>query len=153
MQKQTKEQRENRKKRRPELGSWHTITEIAKRFEDGDKVHWQAIPINDRDGRRGKTVFVGEGEQPKNSSHGKWSDWKWKPNQPITSYRAMYVGYRFKKNGERTIYRSTGYYADEYPEDISYLKIDETVEVWMFVTHENRNPIAVMPFDYPSEGE
>jgi hypothetical protein len=117
-------------KNRPKLGSWHTITQKAIRVVEGKKAHWEPEPINVTDHRYGKQ-FVAP--------------------TPITSYHAMYIGYRFKQNGEVDSYRSTGYYADELPDDIPYFSIDETVEVWMFITHENRNPIPVFPFEFESE--
>lgn len=126
--------------KRPELGSWHTITERAEKFKDGFRVNWHSEPIEDLDARRGELTFTGEGEPTKKS----WFDdnWNWKPAPPIASYRAMYIGYRHKQNGH---WESGGGWDDGGIEN--YFKPSESVEIWLFVTHENRNPILVFPFE------
>ena len=101
--------------KRPELGSWHTITEHAIKRHPGNKVLWVGIPI-------------------------KHSDFRHNPPTITTEYNAMYIGYRFKFNGSH----ESGQWDDEPYE---YFSQSESVEVWMFVTHENRNPIPVFPFE------
>jgi len=113
---------------RPELGSWHTITERAVKQYEGDKRWWESEIISDLDYRKGT----------------------WKTDREtcikeffpeiITEYRAMYIGYRYKKNGWVLSY--------EHPVGVyeRWLAPDETVEIWLFITHENRKPVEVFPF-------
>jgi len=130
---------------RPELGSWHTITERAVKVRDGKEVRWESEPIEDYDGRCTEMIF-----NPDHAAHPKWSmlsrEYLSKQKSPVTSYQAMYIGYRFKFNGR---WESTGNY--EYGDVENYFAQSETVEVWMFVTHDNRNPIAVFPFEIKVE--
>jgi len=57
----------------------------------------------------------------------------------------MYIGYRYKFNGK---WNTTGPYAYDVEDTyVDYFASSETVEVWMFVTHDNRNPIPVFPFE------
>ena len=128
-----RERARNRAARRPELGSWHTITERAVKMRDDRKVTWQSEPIQDLDARIKKTGGLGR--------HGEWI-----PDPPITEYRAMFIGYRFKFNGEWGWTRG-----DEDGESEEYFSQKETVEVWLFVTHANRKPVEVFPFDYPED--
>lgn len=127
-QRDKRERSRNRAARRPQLGSWHTITERAIKVHEGKQVIWQAEPIKDVDYRYARKLF---GDQ--------------KTVQQIRSYRAMYIGYRFKFNGEWKTHTSGDW--DEIDE--SYFHQRETVEVWLFVTHDNRNPIPVFPFEVP----
>lgn len=55
-----------------------------------------------------------------------------------------YIGYRYKFNGKWKP-EPDSYYE---PGDGYYFAQTKTVEVWMFVTHENRKPIAVFPFEW-----
>ena len=130
---------------RPELGTWHTITERAIKTFEGNQRRWITEPIDEKT-TRGKWIYKGEGEPVKPVSWG--NNWAWEPHPPITEYRAMYIGYRYKSNGEwLTRYHCENWEtADGWEEE--YYSNRETVEVWLFVTHDNRNPIAVFPFDW-----
>ena len=55
----------------------------------------------------------------------------------------MYIGYRYKFEGKWQP-EPDGY--DE-PGEGYYFSQSKTVEVWLFVTHENRKPIMTFPFD------
>lgn len=150
-----REQRErtrNRAARRPELGSWHTITERAvKIHHESGKVQWHAEDIEDKVSRRGKWVTD---NSPPIKPIGWENGWRWEA-EVITSYHAMYIGYRYKYNGywETEIqyeYEDGNTYAyDGIPRFIQ----SETVEVWLFVTHDNRKPIEVFPFECPEYEE
>ena len=107
--------------KRPELGSWHTITGRAKKVHDDNLVHWQAVDIEDRDSRRGQLDYP-DTKTP--SMHHVWSDGRqWQPAPPITSYHAMYIGYRYKFNG-----KWEGAISHEDPaDDYDYFSQTETV--------------------------
>ena len=126
--------------KRPELGSWHTITERAEKQRDGNKVAWVKRAVANYDNRIGRWLYRGnENPAPPNSGWG--SGWVWERGI-ITERHAMYIGYRYKFNGHNVIAEMW----DE--ENVIYGFIqEESVEVWMFVTHENRNPIPVFPFE------
>ena len=133
---------------RPELGSWHTITERAVKVRDGEEMRWESEPIEDVDARCTELVF-----NPDHADHPRWaylgSEYISKQKPPVTSYRAMYIGYRFKFNGE---WKTTGAFAHDIEDTYKrYFSWSETVEVWMFVTHDNRNPVAVFPFEIKEE--
>jgi hypothetical protein len=66
--------------------------------------------------------------------------------EPITG---TYIGYRYKFNGKWTP-NPDNYYE---PGEGYYFGQTKTVEVWLFVIHENRNPIAVFPFEIKEEAE
>ena len=54
-----------------------------------------------------------------------------------------YIGYRYKFEGKWKD-EPDSYYE---PGDGCYFAQSKTVEVWLFVTHDNRKPIAVFPFE------
>jgi len=60
-----------------------------------------------------------------------------------------YIGYRYKFEG---VWRDE---PDSYyePGEGCYFAQSKTIEVWLFVTHENRKPIAVFPFDIKQNEE
>lgn len=53
--------------------------------------------------------------------------------------RGMYIGRRYKRNGHVKE-------AGEWPETERWFVPEGTVEVWLFVFNENRNPLEVFPF-------
>ena len=65
----------------------------------------------------------------------------WKP-APV---RAMYIGYRLKREG---IYweQGGGHYDDDGGREQCF-KTDKSIEVWMFVTSERTKPFPVFPQD------
>lgn len=129
--------------KRPQLGSWHMITERAKKVRDGNQVHWQAVDIEDKDARCGRLDYP---DAKISSIHYVQGDGRqWQPAPPIVSHRAMYIGYRYKFNGKWEADMVMRHHDD--PGE-PYFNQSEAVEVWMFVTHENRKPIPVFPFEW-----
>lgn len=129
--------------KRPEMGTWHMITEcLIKTHPDQTySTVWKPKPIDLYMPERGSWVYHGEDESPPPIS---WQNgWKWE-REPTLECKAMYCGYRYKKNGE-THYENDGYEEGGYLWGFTQR---ETFEVWMFVTHENRNPIPVFPFEF-----
>jgi len=55
-----------------------------------------------------------------------------------------YIGYRYKFEGK---WKDNPDSYDE-PGEGCYFAQSKTIEVWLFVTHDNRNPIAVFPFEF-----
>jgi len=145
---QKREDYKARAARRLELGSWHTITERAVKVRDGKNVRWESEPIEDHDARCYEMVF-----NPDHEDHPSWSrlgrEYLSRQKPPVTSYRAMYIGYRYKFNGGWEAHRPYGPEDDYY----DYFAQSKAVEVWMFVTHDNRNPVAVFPFEIEGQEE
>ena len=63
--------------------------------------------------------------------------------QSIEPIVGVYIGYRYKFEGK---WKDEPDSYDE-PGDGCYFAQSKTIEVWLFVTHENRKPIMVFPFD------
>jgi len=61
----------------------------------------------------------------------------------------VYIGYRYKFEGKWKD-NLDNYYE---PGEGCYFAQSKTIEVWLFVTHENRKPIAVSPFDIKQNEE
>ena len=61
----------------------------------------------------------------------------------IESIVGTYIGYRYKFEGKW--HPEPDGYGE--PGDGYYFGHSKTVEVWLFVTHENRKPIMTFPFD------
>ena len=130
---------EQEKYPRPELGSWHTITEYAVKTHPSynNATVWRVAPIDNYLPERGKWVYEGEKNSPPLVA---WrNDWKYERTK-LVECRAMYIGYRYKKNGY------AHWNADFEGEYMFGFSQHGTVEVWMFVVYESRNPIPVFPF-------
>ena len=127
--------------KRPELGSWHTITEFARKSHKFNGIEWGSVNIGVYLPERGEWIYEGKEDPPPPVS---WqNDWKWEC-ESVTECKAMYIGYRYKRNG--TFSYDYDNHDFDYYEDFRGFQVRESVEVWMFVTHENRKPIPVFPF-------
>ena len=81
-------------------------------------------------------------ERPNDNMYCAWEE------VSIESIVGTYIGYRYKFNGKWKP-ELDSYYE---PGEGHYFSQSKTVEVWLFVTHENRKPIMTFPFD-ASESE
>jgi hypothetical protein len=63
--------------------------------------------------------------------------------EPITESKGMYIGYRYKFEGEWKE-ELPSYYE---PAEGHYFSQSKTVEVWVFVLDERRKPTEVFPFE------
>ena len=125
---------------RPKLGSWYTITEYAVKTHPqyNRSTIWRRSSVDNYLPERGKWIYEGDETPPPLVS---WNNnWRYERTK-IGECRAMYIGYRYKKNGD----------AHWTPDSDSYYVFGfdqrETFEVWMFVVYEGRNPIPVFPFE------
>lgn len=71
----------------------------------------------------------------------KWTSW------PIPVVEGMYIGYRFKQNGE-IVPAGTGQAFDgEYDDWPTYFACNSTQEVWLVVANPRHDPIMAFPED------
>jgi len=128
--------------KRPELGSWHTITEYAHKTRGWNGIKWSSDSIDNYMPQRGNWVYHGDESPPPAVS---WqNNWKWE-REPVTECKAMYIGYRYKRNGTFSYNYDTHDF--DYYEDFRGFQVSESVEVWIFVVYEGRLPIPVFPFE------
>ncbi len=115
------DRRDKKRKQRPEMGQWCiTTNQASKRRTDLPKLG------NTHHSVKWQHRYVG-----------------WKP-APV---RAMYVGYRLKREG---IYWEQGGGGNYDGDDAGWeqcFRTDKTIEVWMFVASERTKPFPVFPQD------